>query len=600
MQKYKPKRLPVGHSDFHNIICQKLYFVDKTFFINEIINTSSQAVVITRPRRFGKTLGMSMLYYFFNAHNADYNRVLFNDVQISQDAEAMEHQGKYPTIFLSLKGAKANSYEECVADISAIVRTMYSQHEYLLTSKNLTDDDKKVIHDFLYRKSDTTNLKNSIALLSQYLHKHFYPNDNQKNRIYVLLDEYDAPLQHAYICDDDYYKNLLTFMQAFFNIGLKENVYIFKTVITGITRIAAAKLFSDFNNPAYSSVVDNKYADCFGFTPKEIEIMLKHCLNLDGINSTKTFKEKMTEMQQWYNGYTFGNTHNIYNPWSAIGYLDNEYKPYDYWANTGKPDLITQSLCNSGSKVVRKFQTLVNAEYLIEDVSRYTLMEDLTKDTANLWGLLLHAGYLTALEINNISGNVLNAKIAIPNAEIKIAYYNVMRDAFIHIFSSDTYQDILDQLLDGDADGLCETIAEHLLNSTSFRDWTQKEDYIREFAYHTFINGLLASTTNKRYYISSNKESGHGIYDLCLIPTADYVKIGWVLEFKVAKTEEQLDDKVKEGMQQMFERQYMTELKAYRCQDYICLAIAFYKKQLKYQYKIIQSGKEIQTSEILE
>ena len=482
----------------------------------------------------------------------------------------------------------------------AIVQDMYTRHEYLLHSKNLTDDDKKIIHDFLYRKSDTTNLKKSIALLSQYLYKHFYPNDNQKNKIYVLLDEYDAPLQHAYICDDDYYKNLLTFMQAFFNIGLKENVYLFKTVITGVTRIAAAKLFSDFNNPTYSSVVDEEYADCFGFTSQEVEKMLKYCLDIDGINDPKIFKEKAVEMQQWYNGYTFGNIHEIYNPWSVIGYLNGNYKPYDYWANTGKPDLITQTLCDSGNKIIRKFQQLVNISDLIVNASRYTTIENLSNDEANIWGLLLHAGYLTATEIIGSSGNVLNIKVAIPNAEIKIAYYNVMRDAFIKIFSGDTYHSILEYIHDGDAENLCDTISRYLLNSTSFRDWSQHEDYIREFTYHTFINGLLASTTDRLYHISSNKESGHGIYDLCLIPISKYVKIGWVLEFKVAKTEEQLDGKVKEGMQQMFERQYMTELKAYRCQDYICLAIAFYKKQLKYQYKIIQSGKEIQTSEILE
>ena len=318
------------------------------------------------------------------------------------------------------------------------------------------------------------------------------------------------------------------------------------------------------------------------------------------MNKPKMFKEKFAEMQEWYNGYTFGEVHNIYNPWSVIGYLHGKYKPYDYWANTGKPDLITQTLCNASSKIVRNFQQLVNYDDgIIVNTSRYTLIDELSNDEANIWGLLLHAGYLTATEIIGVSGNVIRAKVSVPNNEIKIAYYNVMRDAFIKIFSSETYHSILEYIYNGDADNFCNTISKHLLHATSFRDWPQHEDYIREFTYHTFINGLLAENIGGYYHVTSNKESGYGIYDMCLIPISKYATIGWVLEFKVADTQKQLSAKVKEGMQQMLQRKYMAELEAHNCQEYICLAIAFYKKQLKYQYKTIKAGVEQHYSDIL-
>ena len=309
-----PEGLRVGCEDFAELIRDQYFFADKTYFLQNFAVNSSKFTLITRPRRFGKTLTLSMLDYFFNIRKALENKHLFNNLLISKDAEAMKHQGKYAVILMSLKGIKAKTYEECIKEIISLVRDLYNKHKYLLSSNKLDSNDKKIIQSFLDEKPNSVHLKKSILYLSEYLTKYYFEADST-SKVCILIDEYDAPLQYAFACEKPYHDDLIDFMKAWFGNALKGNNYMYRGVVTGISRVAMAGLFSDLNNSEFCSILDDKYANCCGLTEPEAQQALADYLKSTE-QSTK-LSAKKAEMKFWYNGYNFGDFHNVYTPWCA-------------------------------------------------------------------------------------------------------------------------------------------------------------------------------------------------------------------------------------------------------------------------------------------
>ena len=547
------KAIPVGIENFEDIIKDNYYYVDKSMLIEDILVNRAAVTLFTRPRRFGKTLNMSMIKYFFDVRNKDENRKLFEGLRIF-GSEYMKEQGKYPVIFVSLKDLRADTWEMCLLEIKKLISKIYREFQYI--TEKMNEDDKEIYDSIKNRKNDM-DLNTSIELLSEYLFEYY------GERVIILIDEYDAPIINAF--DKGYYNEAINFFQVFYSSALKTNDSLKYGILTGITRIIKEGIFSGLNNLKVDTILNKKYSEYFGLLESEVIKMLDYF----------EMKYKIEEVKEWYNGYIFGDKR-VYNPWSIINYVDNgEIKAY--WANVSGNTLLENMLDQAGEDVYTDLKRFTDGESIEKYISDVTTIKSLLGNEDEIWQLFLYSGYLTKakeqIEIDGISEytNIYNLKI--PNKEIRKYFGNMFLNRF---FGTELKTSILIKALEsGDIKKFEKTLGEIMVNMLSHFDLDSEMEKI----YQVFMIGLVGFLMGK-YEIISNNESGYGRYDLAMIPIKSNEK-AYLMKFKISKTEKGMTLKAEEALKQIDEKKYDTRLKARGIKNILKIGIAFYGKKVK-------------------
>ena len=547
------KAIPIGIENFEDIIKDNYYYVDKSMLIEDILVNRAAVTLFTRPRRFGKTLNMSMIKYFFDVRNKDENRKLFEGLKIF-GSEYMKEQGKYPVIFVSLKDLRADTWEMCLMEIKKLISKIYREFQYI--TEKMNEDDKEIYDSIKNRKNDM-DLNTSIELLSEYLFEYY------GERVIILIDEYDAPIINAF--DKGYYNEAINFFQVFYSSALKTNDSLKYGILTGITRIIKEGIFSGLNNLKVDTILNKKFSEYFGLLESEVIKMLDYF----------EMKYKIEEVKEWYNGYIFGDKR-IYNPWSIINYVDNgEIKAY--WANVSGNTLLENMLDQAGEDVYTDLKRFTDGESIEKYISDGTTIKSLLSNNDEIWQLFLYSGYLTKakeqIEIDETLEytNIYNLKI--PNKEIRKYFGNMFLNRF---FGTELKTSILIKALEnGDIKKFEKTLGEIMVNMLSHFDLDSEMEKI----YQVFMIGLVGFLMGK-YEIISNNESGYGRYDLAMIPIKSNEK-AYLMEFKISKTEKGMTLKAEEALKQIDEKKYDTRLKARGIKNILKIGIAFYGKKVK-------------------
>ena len=543
------KRIGIGLSDFKHLIEEDFYYFDKTKFIDEVIKDGAQVKLFTRPRRFGKTLNMSMLKYFFDIKKAEENRKLFKNLYIEK-TESFKEQGQYPVVFLSLKDLKATTWEEMERKIIITLSDFFSEYEYLLNE--LTGISFENLKNIIYRKADIDELTTTLKFLTKILYEKY------NKKVVVLIDEYDSPLVSAYI--NGYYKKAKDFFKTFYSIVLKDNNYLQMGILTGIIRVIKAGIFSDLNNLRTYTILSDDYTDSYGLTEEEVEKSLKDY----------GLEYEISKVKDWYDGYRFGNSE-VYNPWSILNFLqDKELRAY--WVDTSGNDLINDVLKKITKDTVRALERLFNGEGLRQNISGTS---DLSKllDENELWELLLFSGYLTIEEKIDQKNYILR----LPNKEVK----ELFKDSFLEKYfgRGNMLSDLMEALTENRIDEYEEKLQEILLTSVSYND-TKKGN---EAFYHGLIMGMGLYLEGE-YITKSNIESGLGRYDFSVEPK-NKNKRAFIMEFKSTDSVEKLEEVSKEALEQIENKKYDISLKQNGIKEITYLGIAFCGKKIKISYK---------------
>ena len=548
------KAAPVGVENFERIIKDGYYYVDKSLLIEKILENRTPVTLFTRPRRFGKTLNMSMLKYFFDIENKEENRKLFENLKIS-DSKYMSEQGKYPVIFISLKDLKENSWEECLESLKDIMYKVFNEYEFLKEKLNFVE--KRQFDKIWEMTGNEKNFKTSLLDLSKYLNKYY------SKKVIVLIDEYDSPIINAF--DKGYYNEAIEFFQVFYSSALKTNDSLKYGILTGITRIIKEGIFSGLNNLYVNTVLSKNYAEYFGLLESEVIEML------DNFN----MKYKIEEVRSWYNGYLFGNEQ-VYNPWSIVNYL-REKEIKSYWANVSGNTLLENMLDNAGESVYADLKRFTDGESIEKYISDGTTIKSLLSSNDEIWQLFLYSGYLTKaeeqMEIDVMSEytNIYNLKI--PNREIRSYFGSLFLNRF---FGTEVKTNVLIKALENeDIKKFEKTLGEIMINMLSHFDLDSEMEKI----YQVFMIGLVGFLMG-RYEIISNNESGYGRYDLAMIPVRSNEK-AYLMEFKISKIEKGMRAKAEEALKQIDEKKYDTRLKARGIKNILKIGIAFYGKSVK-------------------
>ena len=546
------RKIGIGVSDFKDIIEQEYFYVDKTKFIEEISENGAIVQLITRPRRFGKTLNMSMLRYFYDISGKDTNRKLFKNLYIENSA-TIEEQGKYPVIFISFKDIKALTIEEMYSQVRTLISEIYDNYKFL--RENLDERDR-VIFDKIWTEDKSGNYFNSLKQLAKYL-KEYYNQD-----VILLIDEYDTPMVSAY--ENGYYDEIKSFFTGLFGSALKENPALKKAVLTGIMRISKENIFSGLNNIRVNTILESDFSQYFGLTEKEVENSLVEY----GLEA------RLDEVQKWYNGYIFGGVR-VYNPFSITNFLDRK-KIMPYWVNTSSNSLINKVLKEANSSIFEELSRLFQRETINKTIDIYSNFNELNSPE-QIWYLLTNSGYLTPVEEIDFG----KYSIRIPNEEV---HYFFERDFISHFLGSiDNFDKTLEYLLSGDLEDFSYELESIMESNVSCFDFTSKS---KESHYHVFILGMLLGLRRK-YYIHSNREGGRGRYDLVVEPM-DKSKNGLVIEFKVARSKEELLSSSEEALKQIEEKNYTRELKMRGIKRVVLVGISFYQREFKAVGKVIE------------
>ena len=537
------KLLPTGIENFKTMIDKSAYYVDKTNFIEDVLN--EQVVSYTRPRRFGKTLNMSMLYYFFSINEKD-NSYLFDGLNISKNKEALKHQNKYPTIFISLKEMKSLTFDAQISSFSNVIYELLEKNLEILSSDQLSDTTKDILNKLHNRSSSIEDLKISLRVITNALYTYY------QQKVIVLIDEYDVPLQAAY--QNNYYEEMVEFLRSVFSSALKTNDALEKGVMTGCLRISKESIFTGLNNFTAYSVLNNISSEFFGFTELEVKQLLKD-YNLS---------EKMDEVKEWYDGYQFGNKE-IYNPWSTLMYVKNitqdvSFKPISFWANTSGNDIVVKYIQNGDKKLRKEFDLLMNGQSLVKYIKpelTYREMDNIN----NIYSFLLLTGYLKVIKDRGEN----QYELVIPNKEV----YEIYKQSFMSYFEdyiTSRKGELYQEFVDGDAKKVNLLLNDILLRSISYFD-------NQESFYHGFLVGLLND-----YEVVSNRESGNGRFDVCVLPE-NILGTVVLIECKHSISEDDLIDDAKEGARQIVEKKYLEEHRFKKYENAVGYGISFYKKQ---------------------
>ena len=548
-------KLPVGIENFEDIRRSGFYYIDKTMLIEQTLNNWSKVTLFTRPRRFGKTLGMSMLRSFFEIGT---DKSLFDGLYISQNkALCDEHMGKYPVIFLTLKGVEGLTFADAKMMLKSILSTEMDRHYYLKTSEALTDEDKAYFVKMLTGTDE--NINDSLRKLSQLLYKHY------GKKVVILIDEYDVPLDKAY--QNGYYHEMVSLIRGLFGQALKTNDYLQFAILTGCLRISKESIFTGLNNFEVVSIMDSMYDECFGFTDKEVQEILKY-FNLS---------EHYTDVREWYDGYHFGNT-DIYCPWDVIRYCkslcaDPTAKPQDFWSNSSGNALVRSFIDKADVQTKDEIERLIAGEYIEKEISQELTYDEIDKSIANLWSVLFTTGYLTKQGVTD-DGRV---RLSIPNREIKNLFIKKIREWFSDTTANDgkTLEQFCNAFVEKDTEKIEELFGDYLWNTISIRDTAVAKDKKENF-YHGILLGLLGYKAN--WLIKSNTESGTGYSDILVeVPNN---RTGIVIELKYAENGD-MDAACDEALKQIEEKSYVDKLKQDGMRNFIKYGIACFKKDCK-------------------
>ena len=550
------KSLPIGISDYVRAQSE-YYYVDKTLLIKEFLDRRPLVSLFTRPRRFGKTLNMDMLRVFFEISDEDTSRYFADKAIWNCGQEYRAYQGKYPVIFLTFKDVKFDTWEATIDKIRGLLQEEYGRHQELIDSDKLSQYEKIYFTKILNSSANEVELTSALERLSKMLAVHY-----GKAPI-IIIDEYDTPIQEGY--SKDFYDEIISFMRNFFSGAFKYNKNLSYGFLTGILRIAQESIFSGLNNLSVNTVMDEEYDSFFGFTSDEVKKMLEYY----------GMSKKESELKDWYDGYLFG-SEEIYNPWSVINYISRGGIPQAYWVNTGKNEILEDLLKVATDDITERLYALLHGERIIARIDQNVVYSSLTEEPANIYSLLLVAGYLKAPKKELQADGSYLCEVSIPNREIAAVYKSEILSHFLQVgvITRNTANKIAESLYANDYKKLQNAVAEYMDKSISFYDGGA------EGFYHGLMLGLIALMDNQ-YKIKSNRESGDGRYDICLIPREEkYPGIIMELKWKEKLSEAALVSLAEEALVQIDELRYDSELKEDGIADIIKFGIAFSGKKV--------------------
>lgn len=554
------KMIPIGYEDIRELIEHGFYYVDKTLMIKELLDNRAKVNLITRPRRFGKTLNQSMIRRFFELELDDNGRkidngYIFKDLKISACGESyMSWQGEYPVINLSLKSGKQPDYEMAYASLIDEIAKEYKRHSYILGTDKLTEEEKGRFRALMERRAGKLDNAKSLEFLSYCLSKF-----HQKNVI-ILIDEYDVPLENAYFAG--FYDEMITFIRSLFESALKTNQHLEFAVITGCLRISRESIFTGLNNLVIYSVLTPGYSDRFGFTEEEVKDMVSYY----------EIEEKFTELKEWYDGYCFGNTE-IYNPWSIINYvktatIDINAFPKAYWSNTSSNSIVRELVENADFETKKELESLIAGETIEKRVHEDITYGDIHESQDNLWNFLYFTGYLKSTGERQIGEDIF-LELSIPNAEIRSIYRNMILTWYDKKVRRSDTTPLFRAIDSGDCEAFGDFISEQLLDTISFFDYA--ENY-----YHGFLTGLLK--TSKKYSVWSNRESGTGRPDI-ILKTPSVRGSAVILELKITDDFSKMKDVCREALKQIEEKNYEAGLRTEGYSNIKKYGLCFYRKE---------------------
>lgn len=545
--------LPIGVENFEDLRRNGYYFVDKTLFIKELLDMKGKVNLFTRPRRFGKTLNMSMLRYFFEVGKAD-NSELFQGLKIMDAGEKyLTHMGQYPVISISLKSMKQPVYEDAFYCLQEELAGEFKRHDELLSRLPYEADREKYLR-FIGRKAEPKEYLGSLKFLSECLFR-FYGR-----KAVILIDEYDVPLENAYF--SGFYDRMVSVIRALFESALKTNDYLEFAVVTGCLRISKESIFTGLNNLNVVSITSDSFAEHFGFVPEEVEQMLKDYGLEDNLETVK----------QWYDGYRFGETE-VYNPWSVINYVNSCYRDKKafakpYWSNTSSNSIVRNLVEHADISAKQEIEALIEGGTITKPIHEDITYDDMDSTQDNLWNFLFFTGYLKKIREEQ-DGETIRMEMAIPNSEVRYVYKNAVLRWFEEKTDQKELSPLYESILNGDPEKMAEILSENLMETISFYDY--QESY-----YHGFLAGMLKNIGN--YIVQSNRESGNGRPDILLkYPSVRGKAV--IIEIKISKTYQGLEEKCDEALRQIEEQDYEESLREEGYQDILKYGVAFYKKE---------------------
>ena len=545
----------IGESDFKRLRIRNNYYIDKTMYIKDIIDNESRVLLVTRPRRFGKTLNMSMLRYYFDIKQKD-SKELFKGLKIlEQEDKYTSKLGAYPVIYLTLKDAGLMNYEMMIMQLKTIMMELFYEHRELLDGE-IAEGERVIFNKILSASATDVDLLNSLKMLSKLMNQYY------KKSVILLIDEYDVPLQNAYV--EGYYDEAVKFFKTFFGTTFKDNPYLEKTVLTGVSRVAKESIFSGANNFDVYTVLDNEFADDFGITEEEMDKIIKDF----------NIQEEKEEIKKWYDGYKIGEVEGIYNPWSIINYL-NKKVLMPYWVNTSSNDLIKLVLKNS-STIKEKIERLLKDEEIEVPINLETVIVGIENNENNIWGLMLGTGYLKVVQVVDLNKRLYRVKF--PNYEIKYLFEEIIDDWFRDKVIGNDLESILKDLVTLNMKEFEKKFEVLVKEMFSYMDVGENT---AENFYHAFVLGMLVGLKDS-YYVNSNRESGFGRYDILLEPK-DKDANSFIMEFKVLEDREEktIEDTIKNAKKQIEEKGYESNLRERGFRNITKMVYAFKGKEVK-------------------
>ncbi|MEE1443926.1 MAG: AAA family ATPase [Blautia sp.] len=558
------KVIPIGIDNFKEIITGGYYYVDKTLLIKELLDLTGKVNLFTRPRRFGKTLNLSMLQAFFeNTGEEEENqkrRELFKHLQIMNAGDSYtSHMGQYPVIFLTLKSAKQRTFQSALFKIKECISQEYRRHAFVCDGVKLSGSEKQLFQKLADGKGTMDEYSGSLQFLSQCLYK------EMGEKVIILLDEYDVPLENAYF--RGFYDEMIDFIRSLFESGLKTNEALKFSVITGCLRISKESIFTGLNHLKIISVLDRQYSEHFGFTEQEVKEMTEYYGHAG----------RYDDLKQWYDGYVFGNTC-IYNPWSVINFMfdlnaDEHAFPRPYWVNTSSNQIIHDMISRADTMTRDKIEELLNGNSMDIPVHEEITYDDLEDNGENLWNFLYFTGYLTK-ESEYFKNHTVYLKVRIPNIEVKTVYTNTILNWFQESVKKKDFRELYQAMEEKNTRKMGEILTEQLFSVIRFYD--SAENF-----YHGFLAGILSQS--EKYLVKSNRESGLGRSDL-VVKTPSLRGRAFILEIKVSDSMKHLEQDAKKAVQQIWHKNYMEELKSEGYEQIDAFGVSFYRKDCEVQY----------------
>lgn len=547
------KPLPIGVSDYRDA-CSNYYYVDKTMLIKDFLDELPKVSLFTRPRRFGKTLNMDMLRTFFEKTEEDTSRY-FRDKKIWYCGESYRrHQGKYPVIFLSFKDVKCSSWEETYEILKRLIAQEFRRHNALGSSSLLSKFEQETFSRIATESANEIDLQMSLQTLTLFLHKHYGVAP------VVIIDEYDTPIQQGHV--GEFYDSVIGFMRNLFSGGLKDNPHLSYGFLTGILRVAKESIFSGLNNLKINSILDERYSEYFGFTSDEVKEMAHYY----------GASEKYQEICDWYDGYRFGRT-DIFNPWSVIGYFNNQCQPKAFWQSTGKNDIIREVLASATPDIIERLELLMKGQSFVAQIDTGVIYPQIQSNPSSVYSFLLVAGYLKVISCGQAFGEDYMCEVALPNKEISFVYGKEILAQLETIIPRSASTAIQEAIYTMNIDALQKALKQFLLQTVSYHD-TANESF-----YHGLVLGICATMDNS-YRITSNRESGTGRFDIQMLPLNNQLP-GILVELKAEKdfSNEQLELLAQTALQQINELSYTTDLRTAKVKSILKFGLAFSGKQ---------------------